>query len=313
MFRFINALLVAGLLVSAYFIYRLEHATRSGEREIVRLEAKIGDEAESFKLLTAEWSLLTRPDRIQHLAQKHLNLRVMSPLQVINEFVAHAYAADLKWMSERLADEGSPEAEAAGQIAERADRYKQILLSAIGPEALPPQLRTELAELDFRNGIIDEPIAPIGIITTWAGPNPYSNQDEMAAMSPTELVEHLASWHDTGDGRGPEPSHEGQGRDRAAEHKPDQRAEDVGDGDAPDHQVGEIEVLGHHRRSKLDALHHEGPHQQRHPGAAASSTRSGDLANRHPAHTIRRRRILRSARRPAGTGSSPAAAVLLCS
>ena len=85
MFRFINALLVAGLLVSAYFIYRLEHATRSGEREIVRLQAKIGDEAESFKLLAAEWSLLTRPDRIQHLAQKHLNLKVMSPLQVITE------------------------------------------------------------------------------------------------------------------------------------------------------------------------------------------------------------------------------------
>jgi cell division protein FtsL len=85
MFRLINALLVAGLLISAYFIYRLEHATRSGEREIARLEHQIEEEQESFKLLTAEWSLLTRPDRIQHLAQKHLELQVMSPLQVITD------------------------------------------------------------------------------------------------------------------------------------------------------------------------------------------------------------------------------------
>ena len=97
----------------------------------------------------------------------------------------------------------------------RADRYKHSLLSAIGPDALPPQLRTELAELDARNGIIEEPPTPMGMITTWTGPNPFSNQDEMAAMSPTELVEHLASWHDTGDGWGPQPSHEGQGRELA--------------------------------------------------------------------------------------------------
>lgn len=85
MLRLVNAFLVVGLLVSAYFLYRLEHATRSGEREIARLEAQISDEHENIKLLTAEWSLLTRPDRMQHLATKHLHLRVMSPPQVILE------------------------------------------------------------------------------------------------------------------------------------------------------------------------------------------------------------------------------------
>jgi cell division protein FtsL len=83
MFRFVNALLVLGLLVAAYFNYRLEHATRSGERDIARLEVQIKEEHESYKLLTAEWSLLTRPDRIQHLAEKHLKLKVMNPLQMI--------------------------------------------------------------------------------------------------------------------------------------------------------------------------------------------------------------------------------------
>jgi cell division protein FtsL len=85
MLRLVNAMLVMGLLVAAYFIYRLEHATRSGEREIARIDAQITEERESFKLLTAEWSLLTRPDRIERLAAKHLQLRAMGPLQAIPE------------------------------------------------------------------------------------------------------------------------------------------------------------------------------------------------------------------------------------
>lgn len=137
-------------------------------------------------------------------------------VQAINEFIARAYAEDLKWIRERLVDEGTPEAEVALQITERADWYKHRLLSAIGPDALPPQLRAELAELDARRGAIEEELTPHGRVTTWHGPNPFSSQDEMASMSPNELVEHLASWHDTGDGWGPAPSHEGQGRELAA-------------------------------------------------------------------------------------------------
>ena len=84
MFRLFNAILVLGLLVASYFVYDLEHATRSGEREIVRLQNRIKEERENYKLLTAEWSLLTRPDRIQHLAEKYLKLDVLAPEQVIS-------------------------------------------------------------------------------------------------------------------------------------------------------------------------------------------------------------------------------------
>jgi cell division protein FtsL len=83
--RLVNGVLVMGLLVSAYFLYALEHKARSAEREIVLLGAQIGDERENIKLLTAEWSMLTRPDRIEHLAAKHLKLGVVGPLQRISE------------------------------------------------------------------------------------------------------------------------------------------------------------------------------------------------------------------------------------
>ncbi|MEO5662872.1 MAG: hypothetical protein ABIR39_06270 [Nocardioides sp.] len=135
-----------------------------------------------------------------------------SALDVINGFIAHAYTEDLKWMRERLVAADTPDEEATAEVTERADRYKHSMLSAIGADALPPPLRAELETLDATHGVIEGDLTPIGMITSWTGPNPFSSQDEMAAMSPIELVEHLASWHDTGDGWGPEPSHEGQGR-----------------------------------------------------------------------------------------------------
>jgi cell division protein FtsL len=84
MFRFINALLVLGLIFASFLTYRLEHATRSGEREVAKLQTRIREEQESYRLLTAEWSLLTRPDRLQHLAQKYLKLGIINPGQVIS-------------------------------------------------------------------------------------------------------------------------------------------------------------------------------------------------------------------------------------
>src|SRR5688500_19522421 len=82
MFRLFNAMLVLGLLVASYFIYDLEHATRNGERELARLEGWIKEEGESYKLLIAERSLLTNPDRIQHLADNHLPLKIVGPQQL---------------------------------------------------------------------------------------------------------------------------------------------------------------------------------------------------------------------------------------
>ena len=52
-FVLVNAMLVMGLLVAAYFIYRLEHATRSGEREIARIEAQTA--GKSWEAYLADW------------------------------------------------------------------------------------------------------------------------------------------------------------------------------------------------------------------------------------------------------------------
>ena len=137
-------------------------------------------------------------------------------LNVINGFIAAAYEEDLRWMRERLTEGDAAGDESEAEIAERADRYRHHWLSAIGAEALPAQLRDSLSALDDRFGVFEDALAPLGEVTGWTGPNPYLSQDQMAGMTPQELVAQLASWHDTGNGWGPEPSHEGQGRELSA-------------------------------------------------------------------------------------------------
>lgn len=85
MLRCLNACLVLAALVSAFVLYRLEHATRATERDIARMERKIAGERETIKLLTAEWSSLTRPERLQRLAETHLGLKPVSASQLVSE------------------------------------------------------------------------------------------------------------------------------------------------------------------------------------------------------------------------------------
>jgi cell division protein FtsL len=77
-------MLVMAVLVSAFFLYSLEHTTRGLERQVAKLKTEITDKREAIKLLNAEWSSLTRPERLQKLAEERLNLTQMTASQVVN-------------------------------------------------------------------------------------------------------------------------------------------------------------------------------------------------------------------------------------
>ncbi len=83
MHKLFNALLVVAVLISGFMLYSLEHATRGLEREIAGLRGQISDSKENIKLLSAEWSSLTRPDRIQRLAEQHLQLETIKAQQLV--------------------------------------------------------------------------------------------------------------------------------------------------------------------------------------------------------------------------------------
>lgn len=83
MHKFLNAILVLTLLVSGFILYSLEHTTRGLERKVAKLDRSITDEKESIRLLNAEWSSLTRPDRLQKLAGQHLGLKPLQASQIV--------------------------------------------------------------------------------------------------------------------------------------------------------------------------------------------------------------------------------------
>mgnify|MGYP003498107088 FL=1 len=85
MHKFFNACLMLVVLVSGFILYSLEHSTRGLERNIAKLERGISEERESIKVLGAEWSSLTRPDRLQKLAQENLKLQTVTASQFISE------------------------------------------------------------------------------------------------------------------------------------------------------------------------------------------------------------------------------------
>ena len=83
MLRAFNACLVVAVLCAAYVLYSLEHSIRGVERHITRTNAALTNEKETIGLLNAEWSSLIRPERLQRLAEQHLDLRRISPDQFV--------------------------------------------------------------------------------------------------------------------------------------------------------------------------------------------------------------------------------------
>ena len=83
MLKLANFSLVLVTLATASTLYNLEHTTRAGERSIAKANAEIVDNAEDIKLLKAEWSSLTRPERIQQLAEQQLGMKRLEPDQIV--------------------------------------------------------------------------------------------------------------------------------------------------------------------------------------------------------------------------------------
>ena len=79
----LNLLLVTAVLVSGFILYSLEHTTRGLEREASKYQRGIAEETENMRLLNAEWSSLTRPDRLRALAERFLGLSTLKAQQIV--------------------------------------------------------------------------------------------------------------------------------------------------------------------------------------------------------------------------------------
>ncbi len=138
------------------------------------------------------------------------------PLDSLEQMIELGPRVDHDRLREWLRHDESDDTELDARVKEYVGRWKHQWLSAIGIDALPQVLRDELADLDAQFGVIDAPLEPAVRVSGWVGPSSPVTQDDMAMMSVAELVAHLETWHPTGQGWGPDPTHEGQGRELSA-------------------------------------------------------------------------------------------------
>jgi cell division protein FtsL len=83
MLRFVNICLVFGLVALAYVIYQVKYEARALDERIVVLHKEIEEERDALAVARAEWSLLNRPERIERLAKKYLELVPANPQQLV--------------------------------------------------------------------------------------------------------------------------------------------------------------------------------------------------------------------------------------
>lgn len=79
MFRILNAVSVIALLAAAGIVYHVKYSSAFEAQEIAKLRTEIRSERDRIAILHAEWARRTAPDRVQALAEKHLD---MQPLDV---------------------------------------------------------------------------------------------------------------------------------------------------------------------------------------------------------------------------------------
>jgi|HubBroStandDraft_6_1064221.scaffolds.fasta_scaffold1135085_2 hypothetical protein len=72
------------LLVIAvgYAMFQVKYEVMQQEETLARLSKEIADSREQIRVIDAEWSYLTRPDRLKRLAARYLNLAPIAAAQI---------------------------------------------------------------------------------------------------------------------------------------------------------------------------------------------------------------------------------------
>ncbi|ARN81624.1 cell division protein FtsL [Methylocystis bryophila] len=82
MLRLFNILSILVLLGSAVYAYTIKYETTFRTEQIAKAKLEIKSEQDAIGVLRAEWAFLTRPERIQKLADRYLDLEPLSLAQI---------------------------------------------------------------------------------------------------------------------------------------------------------------------------------------------------------------------------------------
>ncbi len=81
--RYLNVAAIAALIASAVYAYAIKYETMKYSAEILKAKHDIQHERDDIAVLRAQWAQLARPDRVQTLADRHLDLQNVTVDQTV--------------------------------------------------------------------------------------------------------------------------------------------------------------------------------------------------------------------------------------
>jgi cell division protein FtsL len=83
MWRLLHVIAIAALVASAVYVYSLKYQTIYASEQIVKTRHLIAREQDAINILRADYAYLTRPDRLQALADKQLDMQPLALNQIV--------------------------------------------------------------------------------------------------------------------------------------------------------------------------------------------------------------------------------------
>jgi len=70
------------VIAVGFAMFQVKYEVMQQEETLARLNKEIADSREQIRMVDAEWSYLTRPDRLKHLAARYLTLAPIAAAQI---------------------------------------------------------------------------------------------------------------------------------------------------------------------------------------------------------------------------------------
>ena len=109
MIRMLNIIAIVALISSAIYAYTIKYKTMFHAETVAALKSEIKKEQDQIGLLRADWAHLTRPERVQALAEKLLDTQSLALNQIVKVDALPDKAARIDTIGRKLADLGLSE------------------------------------------------------------------------------------------------------------------------------------------------------------------------------------------------------------
>ena len=83
MLRFLNVIAIVALFGSAVYAYSIKYQTSFRAEQILKMKHEVKAERDAIAVLRAEWSFLSRPERLQQLSDRYLDLQTLTVGQIV--------------------------------------------------------------------------------------------------------------------------------------------------------------------------------------------------------------------------------------